>query len=64
MFIKNFFVYYQLVSYLAVATLPPRCNHQFEARTYKKLKEILERCLEDPQNCFFRWRSNENKSKI
>ena len=64
MFIKTYFVFYQLVSYLVVATLPPRCNHQFQARTYEKLKGFLKKCLEDRQSCIPGSHSDEIKSKI
>ena len=64
MFMKKFFVFYQLVSYLVVATLPPRCNHQFQARTYEELKDFSEGFLKSLQNCIFSSHNNEIKSKI
>ena len=63
MFIKKFFVFYQLVSYLVTATLPPHCNNQFQARTYEELKDFLERFLKVPQSCISSSHSNEIKSE-
>ena len=64
MFMKKFFVFYQLVSYLVLATLPPRCNHQFQARTYEELNDFLEGFLKGLQNCISSSHINEIKSKI
>ena len=64
MLMKKFFVFYQLVSYLVVATLPPRCNHQFQAKTYEELNDFLEGFWKGLQNCTSSSHINEIKSKI
>ena len=63
MFMKKFFVFFQLVSYLVVATLPPRCNNQFQARAHEELKDFLERFLKGPQGWIFSLHNNEIKSE-